>query len=97
MSLEPAESAAIRVTWSESERLYDLRWYGAPDFIVPVWWLGIVDMETDELDRTEVLHPESARPGELFRWLVPIAGNTVARQLISLAARATVPRTARAS
>ena len=97
MSLEPAESAAIRVTWGESGYLYDLRWYGASDFIVPVWWLGIVDLGTDQLDRTEVLHPTSNLPGEVFRWLVPMVGQNAARQLISLAAAAAVPRSAAVS
>ncbi len=95
--LEPAESAAIRVTWREAGYLYDLRWYGSSDFIIPVWWIGIVDLETDELDRTEVHHPVNALPGGLFRWLVPIVGNAIARQLISLAASASVPKTAKVS
>ncbi len=97
MSLEPAESAAIRVAWDESGYRYELRWYGASDFIVPVWWLGIVELGTDQLDRTEVLHPTSNPPGEVFRWLVPIVGQSAARQLISLAAAVAVPRSAAAS
>jgi hypothetical protein len=97
MSVEPAESAAIRVTWSDPACLYDLRWYGAPDFIVPLWWIGIVDAETGELERTEVLHPTSELPGELFRWLVPFAGQDTARRLISLVASAAVPRAVAAS
>jgi hypothetical protein len=97
MSLEPAESAAIRVTWGEPGYLYDLRWYGASEFIVPVWWIGIVDSETTALERTEVLHPASELPGEVFRWLVPIVGQSVARQLISLVTAAVLPRSAAAS
>jgi hypothetical protein len=57
MPVEQAGSAAIRVTWTESDYLYDLRWYGALDFIVPVWWLGIVDRKTGNLDHTDVLQP----------------------------------------
>ena len=94
MSLESAESAAIRVTWVESGYLFDLRWYGTSDFIVPVWWLGIVDVVTEELNRTEVLHPTSGSPGAVFRWLVPIVGHDVARQLVTLAARAALPKSA---
>jgi hypothetical protein len=97
MSLEPAESATIRVTWGESGYLYDLRWYATPDFIVPLWWIGIVDMETDELNRTEVLHPVTGPPGAVFRWLVPIVGQDVARQLVTLAASAALPNTAKVS
>ena len=95
--LEPAESAAIRVTWGEAEYLFDLRWYAAPEFIVPVWWLGIVDPATGDFDRTEVLHPTSRHHGELFRWLVPIVGNATAHQLIGIAAAAAVPDTAKVS
>ncbi len=97
MSLESAESAAIRVTCVDLRYLYELRWYGTSDFIVPVWWLGIVDRETDQLDRTEVLHPTSQLPGEVFRWLVPILGHRVDRELISLAAAAAVSRSTVAS
>jgi hypothetical protein len=95
--LERAESAAIRVTASEAGHLYDLRWYGARDFVVPVWWLGISDEATGDLDRTDVHHPANALPGDLFRWLVPIVGNATARQLISLAASKAVPRAAKVS
>lgn len=97
MSVEPAESAAIRVTYDQSGYLYDLRWYGASDFIVPVWWLGIVDTKTDQLDRTEVLHPTSNLPAEVFHWLMPLVGQSAAGQLISLAAAEAVPKSAVAS
>jgi hypothetical protein len=97
MSLEPAESATIRVVWRESGYLYELRWYGTPDFIVPVWWLGITEMETEELTRTEVLHPTAGRPGAVFRWLFPIVGQDVARQLVTRAASAASPNGARVS
>ena len=86
MPVERAGSAAIRVTRSESGYVYDLRWYGALDFIVPVWWLGIVDRGTGDLDRTDVLHPANEVPGEVFRWPVPIVGQGVARQLVTLVA-----------
>ncbi len=95
MSVDPAEPAAIRVTLGESGYLYDLRWYSAPDSDVAMWWVGIVDLQTDELDHTAVLHPAHKVPGEVFRWLVPIVGNEVARQLVTLAARAVLPKPAR--
>jgi hypothetical protein len=97
MSVEPAESAAIRVTWGEPGYLYDLRWYGSPDFIVPVWWIGIIEKDTGELDRTDVLNPVSELPDDVFRWLVPITGENVARQLVSLATSATEPNTPQVS
>lgn len=89
MTLESAESAAIHVTWSDPESHYDLRWYGAAEFVVPLWWVGISDSR-GELVRTAVLAPKLEQPGEVFRWLVPIVGQPVARQLITLAAGATV-------
>jgi hypothetical protein len=54
-------------------------------------------VETGELERTEVLHPTNELPGELFRWLVPFAGQDTARRLISLIASAAVPRAEAAS
>jgi hypothetical protein len=97
MSVEGAESAAIRVTLGESGFLYELRWYSGPDFVVPMWWVGIIDLQTDELGRTDVLHPAHKVPGEVFRWLVPIVGNDVARQLVTLAAKAILPKPVRTS
>lgn len=92
MSLEPAESAAIRVTWTDPESHFDLRWYGAPDFVVPMWWIGVSDHHSGLLERTEVLAPKLEVPGEVFRWLLPVVGQQAARQLVSLAASATVSR-----
>jgi hypothetical protein len=97
MGVEPAESAAIRATWSESGYFFDLRWYGTQDFIVPLWWIGITDIETEELNRTEVLHPGNELPGGVFRWLIPIVGQEIARQLITWAASDTLLKPASAS
>ncbi len=97
MSVEPAGSAAICVTWRDPEFLYELRWYGTDDYVIPLWWIGIVDQGTNQLDKTEVLHPTKRVPGEVFRWLVPIVGQDVAGKLISLAAEATMQRTAASS
>ena len=74
MSLEPAESAAICVTWIDPESHYDLRWYGAPDFVLPMWWIGVSDHHSGALERTEVLAPKLERPAEVFRWLAPLVG-----------------------
>ena len=88
MSLEPAESAAIRATWTDPESHYDLRWYAAADFVVPMWWIGITDHQSGELIRTEVLVPRLDVPAEVSRWLAPLVGHEAARQLVSLAATA---------
>jgi hypothetical protein len=57
----------------------------------------MLDGETGALERTEVLHPVNDLPGEVFRWLVPIVGHGLARQLISLVTASVLPRSAEAS
>lgn len=86
MSVEKAESAAIRVTWTGPLFHYDLRWYESEDFIVPVWWIGITHCQTEELAHTEVFHPTGAA-GDVFRWLVGLVGPDVAGRLYCLIAK----------
>jgi hypothetical protein len=83
MSVEKAESAAIRVIWRGPVFHYDLRWYGSADFIVPVWWIGLTHRETEELAHTEVFHPTTVA-GDVFQWLLSLVGPDVAGRLHSL-------------
>jgi hypothetical protein len=83
MSVEKAESAAIRVIWRGPVFHYDLRWYESDDFIVPVWWIGLTQRETEELAHTDVFHP-SAVAGDVFHWLLNLVGPDVAGRLHSL-------------
>jgi hypothetical protein len=86
MSLEPAGSATIRVTASTATVRYDLRWYRSSDFVVPVWWLGLVDVETEQLDRTEVFRgTDDVGPDELLHWLTTVVGEAVAKRLAASA------------
>jgi hypothetical protein len=89
MSVKHAESAVIRVTCQTAGWIYDLRWYGSPEYVVPMWWFGLVDATSGELDRTEVFHSAGdGDPGALYHWLVLMAGQEVAGRLVAAAARA---------
>jgi hypothetical protein len=89
MSLEPAGSAAVNVSERTAALRYDLRWYRSSDFVVPVWWLGVTDPETDQLDRTEVFRgTDDVGPNELLRWLTTVVGDAVARRLAASAVQA---------
>jgi len=93
MSVEPAESAAIRVIWRTPGYLYDLRWYGSADYVVPLWWLGFVDSVSGELERTEIFHSDpGGGPPALYRWLEDLTGHESAVHLVSAAASATSTR-----
>jgi hypothetical protein len=98
MTLEDAESAALQVTWEDPASHYDLRWYGSPEFIVPLWWIGVTDRRTEELTTTDVIHPTDITvPVDVYRWLVPIVGRGVAGRLVSLAADSMSSGTGKAS
>ncbi len=89
MSLEPAGSATIRVTERSAAAAYDLRWYRSSDFIVPVWWIGIMDPDTGQLDRTEVFRgTDDVGPTELFHWLTSVVGGDMATRLAASAVHA---------
>jgi hypothetical protein len=57
VSVEKAESAAIRVAWIGPLFHYDLRWYESRDFIVPVRWIGVAHCQPEEL-----AHRSSTQP-----------------------------------
>jgi hypothetical protein len=95
MSVEPAESAALRVTWRSSGCLYDLRWYGSADYVVPLWWIGFVDPDSGEPYRTEVFHSDTdTGPGPLHRWLVDVTDHDTAARLVRAVAAAVNERVA---
>jgi hypothetical protein len=79
MSVESVQDARIRAGCFAGSSYYDLRYYGA-DFVVPTWWLGVFDSDS-ELQSTDIFHePETTADG-LFRWLTRIVGNGVAERL----------------
>jgi hypothetical protein len=98
MATKRGGSAALRVTWRTPAGVYELRWYGSPEYVVPMWWLGLIDPRTGRLDRTEVFHAVGdPGPDALFHWLVSVVGVEVAWQLVSAATEATSNLSARAS
>ncbi len=84
MGLEAAGLAQICVTVEENSRLFDLRYYSSEEYLVPAWWLGVVDAEGD-LQRTAVLAGSDRRPVEVFDWLKPMVGAEAAARLVELA------------
>ena len=78
--------------------LYDLRWYGSADYVVPLWWIGFTDTASGELDRTEVFHSTNGTgPGALYRWLVGLTDPETAGRLVSSAASVVSQRARAAS
>ncbi len=89
MSVRPAHDAAVRVTVSSHELLYDLRWYDDSESIVPLWWLGAWERGTDELLHTGIIQgPRSLSPRALFDWLTEAAPSSLAAHLVGAVAEA---------
>lgn len=67
--------------------VYDLRFYGSGEMLVPAWWVGIFD-DTGELRRTEIAPRTDLSSIDLTLWLRPIVGRDAAEELVRLIAEA---------
>ena len=67
--------------------VYDLRFYGSDEMVVPAWWVGIFD-DSGELRRTEIAPRTDLSPIDLTLWLRPIVGLDAAEELVRLIAEA---------
>ncbi len=67
--------------------MFDLRFYGSDEMVVPAWWVGVFD-GSGELRRTEVAPRADLTPIDLTLWLRPIVGPDAADELVRLIAEA---------
>jgi len=67
--------------------VYDLRFYGSDEMVVPSWWIGVFDA-SGELRRTEIAPRTDLSPIDLTLWLRPIVGPDAAEELVRLIAEA---------
>ena len=67
--------------------MYDLRFYGSDEMVVPSWWIGVFDA-SGELRRTEIAPRTDLSPIDLTLWLRPIVGPDAAEELVRLIAEA---------
>ena len=86
MAIEPVASAQIRVLCETDAAVYDLRYYGSEEFLVPQWWIGVSDPD-GELRLTAVSPGQSGSPEGLKRWLRSMVGPAVEGHLVRLVAR----------
>ena len=87
MGLASAVGAQISVTVEEESGSFDLRYYSSEEYLVPAWWIGVIDQD-GELQRTAVLAGSDRGPLEVFDWLKPMIGAGAASNLVELVRRA---------
>ncbi len=80
---EPQLGATVQI----GSAVFDLRFYGSDDMVVPAWWVGVFDVG-GELRRTEVAPRADLTPIDLTLWLRPIVGMDAADELVRLIAEA---------
>ncbi len=80
---EPQLGATVEV----GAEVYDLRFYGSDEMVVPAWWVGVFDAN-GELRRTEIASRTDLSPIDLTLWLRPIVGLDAAEELVRLIAEA---------
>ncbi len=83
----PAGEAQLGATVEVGVDVFDLRFYGSDDMVVPAWWIGVFDA-SGELRRTEVAPRADLTPIDLTLWLRPIVGPDAADELVRLIAEA---------
>jgi hypothetical protein len=83
----PVGEAQVRATLERGHELFDLRYYGSEDMVVPAWWLGVFD-PSGGLRRTAVSPRPDLSPTELTLWLRPLVGRDVAEELVRLVTEA---------
>jgi hypothetical protein len=83
----PTGEAQLGATVEVGTEVYDLRFYGSDEMVVPAWWVGIFDA-SGELRRTEIAPRTDLSPIDLTLWLRPIVGREAADELVRLIAEA---------
>jgi hypothetical protein len=87
MAVGPAGATEIRVICDTEMGHFDLRLYGADEYTLPSWWIGMSD-PTGMLRRTWISNGAELTSGDLHRWLRPIVGHEVAGRLVRMALHA---------
>jgi hypothetical protein len=85
----PTGEAQLGATVEIRGDVYDLRFYGSEEMVVPSWWVGVFDA-AGELRRTEITPRTDLSPVDLTLWLRPIVGRDAADELVRLIAEAVV-------
>jgi hypothetical protein len=75
----------VKATLDSAGELFDLRFYGSAERVVPAWWIGILDA-SGTLRRTEIASRPELSPLDLTLWLRPIVGLGIADELVRIAA-----------
>jgi hypothetical protein len=83
----PAGEAQLEATVEIGSDVFDLRFYGSDEMLVPAWWIGVFD-GTGELRKTAVSSRPDLSPIDLTLWLRPIVGLDAAEELVRLIAEA---------
>jgi hypothetical protein len=83
----PVGEAQVRATLERGHELFDLRYYGSEDMVVPAWWIGVFDA-SGGLRRTAVSPRPDLSPTQLTLWLRPLVGMDVAEELVRLVTEA---------
>jgi len=71
--------------------VFDLRFYGSEEMLVPAWWIGVFDAD-GELRTTAIAPRTDLSPIDLTLWLRPIVGPEAAEELVRLVAEAVAHR-----
>jgi hypothetical protein len=83
----PAGQAQIGATLDTGAEVFDLRFYGSEEMLVPAWWIGVFDAG-GELRKTAIASRTDLSPIDLTLWLRPIVGLDAAEELVRLVAEA---------
>jgi hypothetical protein len=83
----PVGEAQVRATLEWGHELFDLRYFGSEEMVVPAWWIGVFDA-TGGLRRTAVSPRPDLSPTELTLWLRPLVGFDLAEELVRLVTEA---------
>jgi len=83
----PSGQAQIGATLDTGSEVFDLRFYGSEEMLVPAWWIGVFDA-SGELRKTAIASRTDLSPIDLTLWLRPIVGLEAAEELVRLVAEA---------
>jgi hypothetical protein len=83
----PSGEAQLGATVELGTEVFDLRFYGSDEMLVPAWWIGVFD-SSGELRKTAVSPRPDLSPIDLTLWLRPIVGLDAAEELVRLIAEA---------